>query len=616
MYSDFMQHTTQPAVCKEDKALFLLAEAMQTEKIDFWLQGIADEFQGEYPPDCAKRLTFLSGFTGSAGLGVFRATKGKHTLFVDGRYTLQAAQETDRDEFDIVNSGDVSLAEWLEKEVAKAVAIGFDPWLVSEQQIGAWKKATAALQVTWRAVRPNLVDSIWGSRPETPEGEVVLHAIAFAGATYQDKRAQLLTAMTKSRADTLVITQADAVNWLLNIRGDDIPYNPLLLSYFVLTKAGEGTLYTYERSFSAEVKKYLKDQKVAWGSIADIFGGSERLFAKDSRVMLDPSLAAHGWWIRAEKEGWKIISADDPSQLPKACKNPAELEGMRSAHVSDGLALSKFFHWFESRVRDGQLPDELDVNTELLAFREAGEGYKGPSFPTIAGSGPHGAIVHYRASKQSNRRAQAGELFLLDSGGQYEGGTTDVTRTLFVPAPKGGMPSADIKDHYTRVLKGHIALAMAVFPEGTSGVQLDALARQYLWQAGLDYDHGTGHGVGAHLCVHEGPQRISKRGSAVALKEGMILSNEPGFYLEGKYGIRIENLVVVVKVGETAQGKPQYGFETLTLAPIDTRPVDIRMLTSDERNWLNDYHQRVYKAHVNQLDDAERQWLAEATRAI
>lgn len=600
----------------QEAPLALLAGALRGSKVDLWLQPIADEFQGEYPPTSAQRLSWLSGFTGSAGLGAFRAASGKHVLFVDGRYTLQAAQQVDAACFDIINSGDVPLHQWLEGQVKEAMTVGFDPWLVAEQQLTTWKKATAALPVTWQPLSPNPVDGVWSDRPATPEGEVSLYPLEYAGASYEEKCETLRAALAKSRADVLVVTAADAVNWLLNIRGADIPFNPLLLAYFAFDKGGKGTLYTYERSFSAEVDDYFKQQQVAWRNIADIFHGKEPLFSKGTKAMLDPSLAAHGWWIRAEREGWDIISAEDPSQLAKACKNTVELAAMRDAHRRDGLAVTRFLHWFDQRAASGSMMDELEVAEQLEAFRKEDAAYLGSSFPTIAGSGPHGAIVHYRATPESNRRSRAGELFLLDSGGQYRGGTTDITRTLFVTAPKGGKPSASMRDHYTRVLKGHIALALAQFPEGTSGGQLDVLARSPLWQAGLDYDHGTGHGVGAYLCVHEGPQRISKKGSGAALKEGMILSNEPGYYLEDRYGIRIENLIVVVRMGEAAQGKPLLGFETLTLVPIDTRPIDVAMLTADERNWLNAYHRRVYKTHAESLDYDTRRWLTEATKAI
>jgi Xaa-Pro aminopeptidase len=381
-----------------------------------------------------------------------------------------------------------------------------------------------------------------------------------------------------------------------------------LLGYLQLSANGAAVLFTYERALPLEVSGYLQAQGVAHRTIEAMRAD---MFAAGSRWLIDPAMSAQAWWELAAQAGATLVAGDDPTLLPKACKNAVELDGIRAAHQRDGAALSRFLCWFDHQVGAGRFPTELQVVDTLEQMRAHDNRYRGASFATIAGSGAHGAIVHYRATAESDRRVQKGELFLLDSGGQYEDGTTDVTRTITV-----GVPTSAMKVNNTRVLKGHIALAMARFPEGTSGVQLDVLARQYLWEAGLDYAHGTGHGVGAFLCVHEGPQRIATKGSPVALQPGMILSNEPGYYAAGQYGIRIENLVAVVQVGQTEQGKKLLGFETLTLAPIDTRLVEVSMLTSAERNWLNAYHQRVFKAHADALSSKEREWLASATRAI
>lgn len=592
-----------------------LAEAIQAAELDLYLVPMVDVFQSEYIPACAARLPYVTGFTGSAGMGIFWAKPDdahRHTLFVDGRYTLQAANEVDGSQIVIVNSGDTPFREWLSQYSGAKLRAGFDPWLITQEQITQW----AELPVEWVAESPNLVDRIWPEQPTAPAGEVQLHTMTYSGASYPDKRQQLLDAMRKRNAQALVLAQPDGVNWLLNIRGSDISYNPLLLSYFVLQSDGKSVLYIYEHSFSNEVRDYLAGHDVAIAPITELFEGKSTIAPKGTRVMMDPATTAHGWFRVAEAQGLEIIADTDPTLLPKATKNTTELAGIRAAHQRDGLALSRLLHWFDQRTSAGNPPYELEVVEQLEAFRSAGKNYRGPSFTTIAGSGPHGAIVHYRVDAASNRRARAGELFLLDSGGQYPDGTTDVTRTMFVSSAAGGSPAPHIKEHFTRVLKGHIALGAAIFPAGTSGIQLDALARQYLWAAGLDYDHGTGHGVGAYLCVHEGPQRISKRGSSTPLAAGMIISNEPGYYAAGQYGIRIESLVAVVEHGQTAEGKTQFAFETLTLAPIDTRLVDVHLLTADERNWLNAYHQRVYKAHAEQMDEQARAWLLQATRAV
>lgn len=592
-----------------------LQAAIAAANLDLYIVPMVDEFQGEYIPAYAARLPYVTGFTGSAGLGAFWAAPAQrrlHTLFVDGRYTLQAANEVNGDAIAVINTGDVSFLDWL-KEQGEGLRIGFDPWLITQAQAEGWQKATCA---EWHAHRPNLVDNIWSDQPAPPAGEVMLQPLEYAGRSYADKRAAIIAELQKQQAQSVLLTQADGINWLLNIRGADVPFNPLLLAHMVLQADGAATLFTHPHALSAEVADYLREQNVSVAPLATVFDGALGKELLGARVLMDASVTAMGWFSLAEKLGVEIVRAEDPTVLPRALKNEAELAGTRAAHQRDGLALSKFLNWFDGQTSNGRCPDELDVVSKLEEFRTQDETYRGASFATIAGSGPNGAIVHYRADEKSNRRARVGELFLLDSGGQYPDGTTDVTRTLFVSSPAGGTAAPAMTEHFTRVLKGHIALASVRFPVGTTGSQLDVLARQYLWEAGLDYDHGTGHGVGSFLCVHEGPQRISKRASAVALQPGMILSNEPGYYAAGQYGIRIENLVCMVESGQTADGRKMYAFETLTLAPIDTRLVQITMLSAAERNWLNAYHRRVYAAHAPELDEKTRRWLFNATRAI
>lgn len=595
-----------------------LEQAIHAAGLDLYLIPMVDEFQGEYIPAYAARLPFVTGFDGSAGLGAFWATPSetmRHTLFVDGRYTIQAAKQVDGAAIDSINSGDVSFLDWLSTQGAK-LRVGFDPWLITQAQHEGWAKAAVAQSIAWVAHSPNLVDGIWAEQPQPPQGEVELHDESLAGVSYSQKRDAVIAILKKNGADSVLLSQPDGINWLLNIRGNDVPFNPLLLAHMVLRADGSATLFVHPHTLEKEVADYLSAHQVAVEALADVFTGKVAKATLGSSVMMDASATATGWFALAEKLGVNVIRGDDPTTLPKALKNPVELDGIRHAHARDGLALTQFLHWFDTQTSEGKYPDELGVVRTLEQFRKEDVRYMGASFSTIAGSGPNGAIVHYRADAASNRKSRVGELFLLDSGGQYPDGTTDVTRTLFVASPAGGTPASLMTEHFTRVLKGHIALASAKFPIGTTGSQLDVLARQYLWEVGLDYDHGTGHGVGAYLCVHEGPQRISKRGSTVALQPGMILSNEPGYYAAGNYGIRIENLVAVIALPQVGQGKPMLGFETLTVVPVDARLIDIAMLTASERNWLNAYHRRVYDTHQAALDSEARRWLMHATKAI
>ncbi|MFM9891048.1 MAG: M24 family metallopeptidase [Rickettsiales bacterium] len=611
-----MLHSTESTT-----ALDALETAIKAVGLAHYVVPMADEFQSEYVPPYAARLAHVTGFGGSAGMGVFGS--GMHTLFVDGRYVLQAPQQIDTTRVSVVNSGEVGFADWLKQQNATG-KIGFDAWLVTVQQLERWKKATASLPLEWVAT-DNLVDGMWPERPTLPNAPATLQPMQFAGVSYADKRASLLETMTQMKADALLLTAGDSINWLLNMRGHDVEFNPLLLGYYLLRADGSATLYSFPREWSAEVKSYLDAENVAIADIAEIFAGKAPTLPKGTRLMADPAQTPQGWAALADAKGWELLPETDPTQLPKALKNATELAAIRDAHRRDGLALTRFLAWLDAQIAAGRAVDEYAVDAKLQEFRAMDADYRGPSFATIAGAGPNGAIVHYRADQKTARTLRRGELLLLDSGGQYPGGTTDVTRTIYLPisAKEGvdGLANAtpehlSVKDRFTRVLKGHIAIATAKFPAGTSGTQLDVLARQFLWEAGLDYDHGTGHGVGAYLCVHEGPQRISKRSSDVALKPGMILSNEPGYYEAGAYGIRIESLVEVVTRETPQVGRAYLGFETLTLAPIDTRLVDIKLLTMAERNWLNAYHRRVFEAHAAQLDTPVRAWLLQATRAI
>ena len=588
-----------------------LQRAMTARGLDLWLQPVADEFQGEYTAPYAQRLTFLTGFTGSAGLGIFPADANERSvLMVDGRYTLQAGQESDPLTTTIINSGEVTFPDWV-RQSPRALVIGVDPLLHSITSLREWQKALADKQMRFQPIRPNLVDSIWQHQPAPPAEPIHLHPLHLAGLAAKEKIARIAAVTGEYGADALLITQPDAIAWLLNLRGADIPYNPLFLAYALLTRDGAVTLFTYERSFTQDVLREMQNLGVTIRGIRSFFAGEEQIFRGLRALLVDPSRVPYFILMLAEQAGVKLIEKPDPSGTMKACKNETELGGMRLAHLRDGLAVTRFLCWLSAQ----SACDELTVAATLEEFRRHAPTYRGPSFATIAGSGSHGAIIHYRATATSNRALKPGELLLLDSGGQYEDGTTDITRTIAI-----GEVSDLMRRHFTLVLKGHIALATARFPEGTSGAQLDALARQYLWAAGLDYDHGTGHGVGAYLCVHEGPQSISKKSPHVALKPGMVLSNEPGYYAAGAYGIRIENLVTVVELTpESPAGgstKKLLGFETLTLAPIDRQLIMVELLRPDERVWLNAYHARVYDAHQGFLHDAERDWLRAATAPV
>ncbi len=544
---------------------------------------------GEYIPLSENRLSWLTGFTGSAGAVVVTANEA--AFFTDGRYTLQASQEIDKD-FVVINSAETLPAHWL-KQKSPTCRLGFDPKLMT---IGQKKQFTAILgdQVEWVTLIPNPIDAMWKDRPTTPATPITHHPVQFTGRTVSEKVSFIRKELEKHHADSLLITANDSLCWLMNIRAGDIPHTPFARCYGILTPA-ELFLFADKRRVQPEVLT----QDVAI-TVCDPNDLPARLKQMKGHILLDPSLASV--WIEEQcmNAGLKPVLKPDPCQLAKAIKHPVEQDGIRKAHRIDGLALTRFLYFLSTTQ---EALDEIRVCEVLESFRKQSPDYLEPSFPTICGSGPNGAIVHYRVSNISNRPLDKNSLLLVDSGGQYPFGTTDVTRTLAL-----GNPTQEMRENYTRVLKGHIALATALFPEGTNGMQLDALARQYLWQAGLDYDHGTGHGVGCYLSVHEGPQRISKKSSDVALQPGMILSNEPGYYKDGEYGIRIENLVMVVEK-PSSNGKRFLGFETLTLAPLDPALVDRNMLSNAERKWLKDYHETVYSTHHAALSDSEKEWL-------
>jgi len=583
---------------------------LRAELAKRWLDGFivprSDEHQGEYVPARAERLSWLTAFTGSAGAAVVLAERA--AIFVDGRYTLQVRQQTDTSLFeprDLVAEGE---AGWIEANAAKGSKLGYDPWLHTAAAVEALKKAVAKAGAALVACDTNPIDAVWSDQPLPPLAKAAPHPIALAGESAEAKRMRIAEAVKKHGADAAVLTMPDSICWLLNIRGADVPHTPFALSFAILNEDGSVDLFMDERKSSPELAQHLGNA-VRLREPSEFVGALDALRGKT--VAADPSTAASAIFDRLDKAAAKTLRLHDACQLPKACKNSVEVEGMRRAHIRDGVALARFFSWFAREAIKGQLT-EISAAEQLEGFRKATGSLSDLSFDSISGAGPHGAVVHYRVTRSTNRPVARDEIYLIDSGAQYPDGTTDVTRTVMV-----GTPSAEMKDRFTRVLKGHIALATAAFPEGTTGAALDAFARRPLWEAGLDYDHGTGHGVGSYLSVHEGPQSISKRPITQPLMAGMICSNEPGYYKAGEYGIRIENLVVVheLPVLPGAERK-MLGFETITLSPIDRALVEVSLLTAGERQWLNDYHARVRETLTPLLDGEAAAWLAEATAAV
>jgi Xaa-Pro aminopeptidase len=585
--------------------------ALRTELARRGLTGFivprSDRHQNEYVPASEQRLAWLTGFTGSAGVAVVLMQRA--LLFVDGRYTLQAREQVDTSLFAIEHLVDTPPDRWIEENLAIGDRLGYDPWLHTVEGAERLGKACAAAGATLVAVEPDLIDAIWADRPAPPLGAVTVHDVRFAGEAAEDKLARIRAEVAKLRADALVVSDPHAVAWTFNIRGADVAHTPLPLAFAIVPQAGRPSLYVDGRKLSNDVRNRLEGLADV-REPSDFVGALGALGRQKQTVRLDQATAADALARLITSHGGKVTRAPCPIALMKAVKNEIEIAGARAAHLRDGAAVTRFLAWFDREAPGGKLT-EIEAVAALESFRRDTGLLKDISFPTIAGAGPDGAIVHYRVTTQSNRVIAPGELFLIDSGGQYEDGTTDITRTIAV-----GEPTAEMRDRFTRVLKGHIAIARAIFPEGTTGAQLDSFARQFLWSQGLDFDHGTGHGVGSYLSVHEGPARISKLGTT-ALKAGMILSNEPGYYKTGAYGIRIENLVLVIGAASVPGAeKPLYAFETLTLAPIDRRLIVAEMLTPDEAAWLDGYHARVFEALSPLLDADSRAWLAAAIRPL
>lgn len=598
-----------PAVGKPRVAL--LRQWLAANGLDGFIVPRADEHQGEYVADRSARLKWLTGFSGSAGVAI--VLRDRAFIFVDGRYTLQVRHEVDLDIFSIESLVDNPPAAWLKDNLGKGARLGFDPWLHTISEVKALQASADKTGTILVPLDRNPIDAIWKDQPEAPVAPVELHPIGFAGELAKDKLARLAAAIGKDGATHAVLTDPSSIAWAFNIRGGDVPHTPLALGFAVLAADGSHQLFMDQRKFSRQVAAYLTQ-------LADLHEPNEfeasivSLAKGGAKIALDPVLAADKLRMLVEYNGGTVIAAADPARIPRATKNQAEINGSRAAHRRDGAAIAKLLCWLD-RQKPGSL-DEIDVVTKLeQSRRQTGEETQMPlrdvSFDTISGAGPNGAIMHYRVSRATNRKLRDGELFLLDSGGQYQDGTTDITRTVPI-----GKPTDEMRERFTLVLKGMIGISTLRFPQGTRGSEIDAVARVALWKHGCDFAHGTGHGVGSYLAVHEGPQRIARTGTEKLL-EGMMLSNEPGYYKEGSYGIRIENLILVTPAAQIEGGDlAVHGFETLTLAPIDKRMVRTDLLNRDELHWLDVYHQRVLAEIGPMVDGETLAWLEKATAPL
>lgn len=583
-----------------------LRTALAEAGVDGFVLQRTDQHGSEYLPAAEQRLAWLTGFTGSAGEAVVLPAAA--AVFTDGRYTVQIGIEVDDILFERCNSGTCPPARWLEGRLEPGMRLGYDAKLIRKAERERLERLCRGRGAELVALSPNPVDRIWTDRPAAPLAPVTEHEESRAGESSTAKRQRMGEAVAKRGADWLLVTAADSIAWLLNIRGADVPYNPLCLSHLLLKTDGTARWFVDARKLEGGVRL---DNAVATEAYETLDPTLRDLGRSGARVLVDPAMNAAGFADLLAEAGGRVVEAQDPIPLAKARKNPVEIEGALEAQRRDGAAVVRFLAWLDGLVLDGAI-DEAAAAKRLEAERARDPLYRGPSFETISASGPNAALPHYRVTPKSNRKLAAGTVYLVDSGGQYPDGTTDITRTVAL-----GQPTAEVQERFTLVLQGHIALAEAIFPEGTSGGQLDTLARLALWRRGLDFDHGTGHGIGSYLCVHEGPQRIAKRGGDVPLETGMIVSNEPGYYEPGAYGIRTENLLLVEEAPAAEGGnRPLLHFRTLTLAPIDRRLIDPHRLSEPERRWLDTYHARVRAELAPLLDDASRAWLERATAPL
>jgi Xaa-Pro aminopeptidase len=590
--------------------LAALREQLKSDRLDGFVVPLTDEHMSEYVGSYAQRLAWLTGFDGSAGAAVVLPEEA--AIFVDGRYTLQVRDQVDAAHWSYQSVPQTSIAEWLSVHAPQGGRIGYDPWLHTSDWV---KKASAALADKGAELVPvarNPIDAVWNDRPEPSRARLVVHGDQFTGKSSAAKRQEMAEWLAEQKADGAVLAALDSIAWTFNVRGQDVARTPVALAFALVQADGTADLFVAGEKVGDDVRQHLGNG-VRLHERSEFETHLRGLTGKT--IVVDPERSVAAIFEALEKAGARVVTKRDPAVLPKAIKNEVEIAGHKAAQARDGAALVRFLHWIATEAPKGGI-DELSAVAKLQELREAGGLLKDLSFDTISGAGPNGAVIHYRVTEATNRPLEMNSLYLVDSGGQYADGTTDVTRTLAI-----GEPSQEMRDRFTRVLKGHIGVATARFPSGTRGSQLDSFARRPLWEAGLDYAHGTGHGVGSFLSVHEGPQRISFVGSSQSggdepLKAGMILSNEPGYYKAGEYGIRIENLVLVVPVEIDGAEKEMLGFETLTFAPIDRALIAAEMLSPHERAWLDEYHARVLAVIGRQLDGEVKAWLEKQCRPI
>jgi Xaa-Pro aminopeptidase len=586
--------------------LAALREQLKSDRLDGFVVPLTDEHMSEYVGSYAQRLQWLTGFKGSAGSAVVLPEQA--AIFVDGRYTLQVRQQVSADDWSYQSVPETSVADWLKDHAAKGARIGYDPWLHTRDWVRKAKEALASRGAELVPVGENPIDKIWIDRPEASKAKLVVQPDGYAGKSAAEKRTDIAEWLDKHDADAAVLSALDSIAWAFNVRGQDVTHTPVALAYAIVNKDGTADLFVAEEKVGPDVRQHLGNGVRLHDRYA--FEGALAQF-KDKTVAVDPERAVSAIFDALDRAGAKILPLRDPVVLPKALKNPVEIAGQQAAQTRDGAVIARFLHWIDEEAPKGDV-DELKASDKLEGLRRENPELRDLSFDSISGAGPNGAIVHYKSSEQTNRKLETGTLYLIDSGGQYVDGTTDITRTVPI-----GEPTDEMRDRFTRVLKGHIAVATAVFPKGTRGTQLDSFARRPLWDAGLDYAHGTGHGVGSFLAVHEGPQRIapvtsSQSGGDEPLAAGMIISNEPGYYKTGEYGIRIENLVLTVEVHIDGEEKEMLGFETLTFAPIDRRLIVKAMLGAEELEWLNTYHAQVLETIGPNLSGSDREWLEQA----
>ncbi|HXG79530.1 MAG TPA: aminopeptidase P family protein [Methyloceanibacter sp.] len=604
MYQIF-DDVSSPAVSGE--RVKALQRELKSRRLKGFLVPHSDEHQNEFLAPSAERLAWLTGFTGSAGVAVVLDKAA--ALFVDGRYILQARAQTDPALFEVHQTPEAKPSSWIAEHLSKGASVGYDPNLHTIREIERLTETLSKSGIKLTPVDNNPIDALWHDRPKAPSAQIVPHGLEYAGRSAQEKIRDVQNVLKEENADAVLLTLLDSIAWLFNIRGGDVKHTPVAFAYAIVPANGRPTLFIDPAKVGDNVKGELRDV-AELADPAALLDRLQQMAQTGARVRLDPETAPIRFAQVLKAAGVQFVAGQDPCILPKAVKNATEIKGARTAHARDGVAMARFLAWLDEMESTGKI-DEIDAAMKLEECRRESGQLKDIAFDTISAMGPNGAVVHYRPTTKNRQTLKGNGLYLVDSGGQYREGTTDVTRTIAI-----GSPTAEMRRHYTLVLKAHIAIATARFPKGTRGQDLDPFARRPLWNAGLDFDHGTGHGVGSYLSVHEGPQRLSRFGT-VELQPGMILSNEPGYYREGHYGIRLETLVLVTPPEPIPGGtREMMGFETLTLVPFDRRLIEPKLLLVFELAWLNAYHARVRREIEPLLLSDDRVWLRQATAPI